>query len=100
MQDNRGQHDRRRKRRNPLAAGLVGAIYGGACGALIGASLNGRDGAWLGAIAGALYFGFVEAITDVRRQPGQLKPHWHRIIVSVAFGAAIALLAFRLIWIA
>lgn len=84
--------DIRRRRGGPLAAGIAGAIYGGACGALIGASLTsliGRDGAWLGAVAGALYFGLAEAITDARRQPGQLKPHWHRIMASIAFGAAL-----------
>lgn len=78
------------ERGNPLAAGIAGALYGGFSGALIGASLNGRDGAWLGAIIGALYFGLVEAITDARRRPGELKPHWHRIVVSIVIGAAIA----------
>jgi hypothetical protein len=76
------------KRGSPLASGIFGAVYGAACGALIGASLNGRDGAWLGAAAGALYFGPAEAITGARRQPGQMKPHWHRIIASVVFSAA------------
>lgn len=87
MQSNRGRQGK------PLVAGVFGALYGGACGALIGASLNGRDGAWLGAVAGALYFGPAEAITDARRQPGQLKPHWHRLLASTAFGAAIGAVA-------
>jgi hypothetical protein len=79
-----------RRRGNPLAAGFAGAIYGGISGALIGASLNGSDGAWLGAIVGGLYFGLVEAITDARRQPGELKPLWHRFFASVVIGAAVA----------
>jgi hypothetical protein len=89
-QENQGQLAGRRRRGNPVAAGIAGAIYGGACGALIAASLDGRDGLWLGAVIGALYFGLAEAITDMRRQPGQLKPLWHRIVASIAIGSAIA----------
>jgi hypothetical protein len=84
------QRSGRRRRGNPLAAGIAGAIYGGVSGALIGASLNGSEGAWLGAAIGALYFGLVEAITDVRRKPGELKPLWHRFVASVVIGAAAA----------
>ncbi len=90
MQENERKSSTPQKLGSPLAAGIVGALYGGLSGALIGASLNGRDGAWLGAIIGALYFGLVEAITDARRRPGELKPHWHRIVVSIVIGAAIA----------
>lgn len=90
MQKNHDEQRNRRRRGSPLAAGVAGALYGGTCGALIGASLDGRSGAWLGAVVGAFYFGLVEAITDARRQPGELKPHWHRIVASIAVGAAIA----------
>ncbi len=92
MQKNSAGQRHRRGPGNAIAAGVFGAIYGGACAALIGASLNGRDGAWLGAIIGALYFGPAEAITGARRQPGQLKPHWHRIVASIVFSAAIGAL--------
>ena len=47
---------------------------------------------WLGAAAGAVYFGVVEAATDIRRKPGQLKPLWHRLTTAVLVGAAFAVL--------
>ena len=80
----------RRKPSNPVAAGISGAILGGLSGGLIGFSFAGSDGALIGAIAGALYFGLVEAITDVRRKPAQLKPLWHRLIGTTLVGAALA----------
>jgi len=89
MQKNSAARHNRRGPANSIAAGVFGAIYGAACGALIGFSFNGRDGAWLGAIIAAVYSGLAEAITDARRQPGQLKPHWHRTAMSVILGAAI-----------
>ncbi|MGD2048020.1 MAG: hypothetical protein PVH03_00900 [Chloroflexota bacterium] len=52
---------------------------GGANGALIGNSFAGSDGLLIGALIGALYFGLVEAITDVRRKPAGLKPLWHAL---------------------
>jgi outer membrane lipoprotein SlyB len=63
-----------------ITAGISGAILGGISGALIGASFSGADGALIGALAGALYMGITEAVTDLRRQPGELKPLWHRLI--------------------
>ena len=80
----------RRKRSNPIAAGISGAIFGGISGALIGYSFAGTSGALVGAIAGALYFGIVEAVTDIRRDPAGLKPLWHRIIGTTLVGAALA----------
>lgn len=82
----------RRKPSNPVAAGIAGAILGGASGALIGYSLAGSDGILIGAILGALYFGLVEAITDVRRKPAGLKPLWHRLIGTTIVGAAVAVI--------
>lgn len=78
----------RRKPSNPLAAGIAGALLGGASGALIGYSFAGSDGLLIGALIGALYFGLVEAITDVRRKPAGLKPLWHRLIGTTIVGAA------------
>jgi len=82
----------RRKPSNPLAAGITGAFIGGASGALIGYSFAGSDGTLIGAILGGLYFGLVEAITDVRRKPAGLKPLWHRLIGSTIVGAAGAVI--------
>ena len=80
----------RRKPSNPVGAGITGALIGGASGALIGYSFAGSDGTLIGAILGALYFGLVEAITDVRRKPAGLKPLWHRLIGAV-IGTVFAL---------
>jgi hypothetical protein len=78
----------RRNQSSPLAAGISGAILGGASGLLIGASYDGGRGALIGGLLGALYFGLVEGITHARRRPGELKPLWHRLIGSVIVGAA------------
>jgi hypothetical protein len=82
----------RRKPSNPVAAGIAGALLGGASGALIGYSFAGSDGIPVGALLGALYFGLVEAITDVRRKPAALKPLWHRLIGTTIVGAAVAVI--------
>lgn len=84
--------EKERRRIKALWAGISGAIYGGIVGAIIGASFGGGEGFWIGAAAGALYFGVVEAITDIRREPGELKPLWHRLIAAVTVGAAVAVL--------
>ncbi len=77
-----------------VAAGIGGAVYGGIAGALIGYSFSGSGawagGVWIGAIAGALYSGIAEAVTDIRRKPGELKPLWHRLIGAILMGAAFA----------
>ncbi len=78
------------RKSNALAAGIAGAVYGGIAGALIGYSFSGSEGAWIGAISGALYSGIAEAVTDIRRKPGELKPLWHRLIGAVLMGAAFA----------
>ncbi len=80
----------RRKRSNPLTAGISGAILGAVSGGLIGYSLTGAAGVLVGAITGALYFGIVEAVTDINREPAGLKPLWHRIIGSTMVGAALS----------
>jgi len=78
-----------------LMAGISGAILGGISGALIGASFTGGSGALAGGLLGAAYMGLVEGITDARRQPGELKPLWHRLIGTTIVGAAFgALLGF------
>lgn len=78
-----------------VMAGISGALLGGISGALIGASFSGGRGALAGGVIGALYMGIAEAVTDVRRQPGELKPLWHRLIGTVIVGAAFgALLGF------
>jgi hypothetical protein len=79
----------------PIAAGIGGALLGGISGALIGASFAEGRGALAGGITGALYMGIAEGITDIRRQPGELKPLWHRLIGTTIVGAAFgALLGF------
>jgi len=78
-----------------LMAGISGAILGGISGALVGASFAGGSGALVGGLLGAAYMGLVEGITDARRQPGELKPLWHRLIGTTIVGAAFgALLGF------
>jgi hypothetical protein len=74
----------------PVKAGISGAIIGAFSGGLIGWSFAEEQGAVAGALAGGLYFGLVEAVTDVRRQPGEMKPLWHRIIGTTIFTAAVA----------
>ncbi len=76
----------------PVKAGISGAILGAFSGGLIGWSFAGGQGALVGALAGGLYFGLVEAVTDVRRKPGEMKPLWHRIIGTTLFTAAVAVL--------
>jgi hypothetical protein len=71
-----------------LAAGIAGGVFGLITGALIGASLAGNSGIVPGAILVGLYQGVIEALTDWRRQPGQLKPLWHRIVGTTLLGAA------------
>lgn len=61
-------------------------MYGGAAGAALGGSI---DGTAVGAAVGAVVFGTGEAITDLRRNAGQLKPIWWRILASAAIGALI-----------
>ncbi|MBZ0301495.1 MAG: complement resistance protein TraT [Anaerolineae bacterium] len=73
----------------PVLAGLAGAVFGGVSGALIGSSFSGESGAVLGGFVGAAYWGIAEAITDLRRQPGQLKPLVHRILSTTLLGAAL-----------
>lgn len=72
-----------------LAAGVSGAILGGISGALIGYSISGSQGALIGGLLIALYMGLAEAITDARRQPGELKSQWHRVVGTTIVGAAI-----------
>lgn len=43
----------------------------------------------IGGLLTALYMGLAEAITDARRQPGELKSQWHRIVGTTIVGAAI-----------
>jgi hypothetical protein len=88
---------RKHQKGSPVAAGISGAVYGGISGALIGWSFSGRAGALTGALIGAIYFGLAEAITDARRQPGQLKPLWHRLIGTTVVGAALAVVVSVLI---
>jgi hypothetical protein len=73
-------------------AAIAGLIYGALLGAAIGASFNGGQGALLGALGVGLYAGAAEAITDIRRKPGQMKPLLHRIIGHVLMGAAFGAL--------
>jgi hypothetical protein len=75
-----------------LAAGVSGAILGAVSGALIGYSIFGGQGALVGALIVGLYMGLAEAITDARRQPGELKPQWHRIVGTTIVGAALGAL--------
>lgn len=78
-----------------IMAGISGAILGGISGALIGASFSGGEGALVGGVIGAVYMGLAEGITDARRQPGELKSLWHRLIGTVIVGGAFgALLGF------
>src|SRR5690606_26108279 len=73
-------------------AAIAGLIYGALLGAAIGASFSGGQGALLGALGVGLYAGAAEAITDLRRKPGQMKPLLHRIIGHVLMGAAFGAL--------
>ncbi len=81
----------------PVKAGISGAILGASSGGLIGWSFAGKQGALIGALVGGFYFGLAEAGTDVRRQPGELKPLWHRIIGSTILIAALAVVVSLLV---
>ena len=76
--------DRRRRSRSRrlLDALIWGAALGAASGAVLGHAIGGV-GAGAGAVIGALVLAPAEAITSVRRGPGELQPLWHRILSSV-----------------
>lgn len=73
-----------------VKAGISGAILGAISGGLIGWSFAGKQGALIGVLVGGIFFGLAEAVTDVRREPGELKPLGHRIIGTTLFTAAVA----------
>ena len=72
-----------------LNAGIAGAAMGAVGGVLIGLSLG---AVWQGALIGALIMGAGEALTDWRRQPGELKPFAWRLLVSIFWGAVFGAL--------
>jgi hypothetical protein len=76
------------RRKSVWGAAIAGLIYGAVLGAAIGLSFNGGQGVAAGALVVGLYAGAAEAVTDIRRKPGQTKPLLHRIIGSVLMGAA------------
>ena len=77
------------RQKKAWGAAIAGLIYGALLGAAIGASFSGSQGALTGALVVGLYSGAAEAITDLRRKPGQTKPLLHRIIGHVLMGAAL-----------
>jgi hypothetical protein len=72
-----------------VGVGISGALCGGLSGALIGYSL---DTPWIGMVLGAIYLAGAEVWADMRRQPGQTKSVWHRVIGSTLMVAALAVL--------
>jgi hypothetical protein len=72
-----------------VGVGISGALFGGLSGALIGYSL---DTPWIGMVLGAIYLAGAEVWADMRRQPGQTKSVWHRVIGSTLMVAALAVL--------
>lgn len=75
--------------RRAVAAGLVSGALGALAGGIIGASLDAGSSVVLGALLGALGLGLGEALTDAKRERGQLKPEIWRIATAVFFGAAL-----------
>lgn len=72
-----------------LYAAAWGVVIGGISGAFIGADFTGASGALLGGFTGALYLGAAEAITDLQRRPGHMKPYLHRVISTTILGGAL-----------
>ena len=73
--------------------------FAGAIGGLAGAALTGHRGvkaALVGAAAGAVGLGTVEAVARARRRPGQIPPLWARIATSGALAAPLGWAAGRL----
>jgi hypothetical protein len=79
-----GAPDRRRRSRSGriFDALLWGVTLGAASGAVLGDAIDGV-GAGIGAVIGAALLAPAEAITSIRRGPGELQPLWHRILSSV-----------------
>jgi hypothetical protein len=73
---------RRRSRSGRLVDALIwGAALGAASGAVLGHAIEGV-GAGAGALIGAALIAPAEAITSMRKGPGELKPLWQRIVSS------------------
>lgn len=83
------------RRSRAVAAAVAGALIGAAGGAGAGAGLPGMR-VRTGALAGALVVGAGEAITDLRRRPGDLKPLPWRITTTAAMAAAAGGLSGRM----
>lgn len=76
----------------PVKAGIGGAVLGIISGGIVGWSIAGIDGILIGVPIAGAYMGLTEAITDARREPGTLKPLWHRIVGSTLVSAAVAVI--------
>jgi len=88
MEENNRQTPTRISR--AVSAFFAGFLLGGISGALIGATIRGGSAAWLGALAGGLFLGLGESLTDWYRESGQMKPLLYRIQVSGLIGASFA----------
>jgi len=78
-----GDPDRRRRSRSRrvLDAVIWGTALGAASGAVLGDAIDGV-GVGPGAVIGALLLAPAEAITGIRRGPGEVQPLWLRILSS------------------
>jgi hypothetical protein len=78
-----GDPDRRRRSRSRrvLDAVIWGTALGAASGAVLGDAIDGI-GVGPGAVIGALLLAPAEAITGIRRGPGEVQPLWLRILSS------------------
>jgi len=78
-----GDPDRRRRSRSGrvLDALIWGTALGAASGAVLGDAIDGV-GVGPGAVIGALLLAPAEAITGIRRGPGEVQPLWLRILSS------------------
>src|SRR6266542_283944 len=73
--------------------------FASAIGGLAGATLSGHRGrraAAVGAIAGAVGLGALEAVARARQRPGEIPALWQRILTSSALAAPLGWTAERL----
>ena len=72
------------RRRQVLAAGIMGGVAGAAL-----ASHRGTRAAGLGAATGAAVLAASEAVARARQRPGEIPPLWQRIAASAALVAPL-----------